>query len=248
MKNILLISAILVGNLSILAQSLSITDYDGNNIDGSTLTVSGSNAPFSILSAKAIVKNNSGSAIDVKVKRYEANVTPASENYFCWFVCYGAMEAGTSSLFPTATDPQFPHFRSVSAGGADSSLVMYHKPENTSGTSIYRYVVFDGNAPNDSVWFHVEFIVGFDGIEDQPKIVTKHYPNPTEDVLNINLEGETNGLSMVITDILGKTIQTTVVNSSVQRIDVSGFNDGIYFYSIINARGILITKKFIVKH
>lgn len=247
MKKILLLSLVFAG-FTANSQSFEIKDDNNNVINGQLVSITGSNAPFSTISGHAKVKNTSSQDLDVKVKRYELNVVPASQNYFCWFVCYGAITAGDKPLFPTVSDPQFNHFRTIEADSTDNSLAFYHKPEGTTGTSLYRYVVFDGNNPNDSAYFDAEFVVGFDGVNELPTINTNHYPNPANNNLTITIDGKTSGLNLIVTDLLGKTVANKSNLSGINNIDLANYNNGIYFYSITNSKGVLTTRKFIVKH
>lgn len=58
------------------------------------------------------------------------------------------------------------------------------------------------------------------------------YPNPTNNILNI--QNKDNGVISKITliDILGKTIKTSTYNSSEVSLDISTLNPGIYFVEI----------------
>ncbi len=57
------------------------------------------------------------------------------------------------------------------------------------------------------------------------------YPNPAKDVITF-ATNIANNSEISIMDITGKTIKTITFNTSKQAIDVSGFNAGIYFYTI----------------
>ena len=69
------------------------------------------------------------------------------------------------------------------------------------------------------------------------------YPNPTSTVINVQ-SNNGNITSIVVRDILGKRLYVdTNINVNQTTIDISGFNNGMYFLSINNR----ITKK-IIKH
>lgn len=57
------------------------------------------------------------------------------------------------------------------------------------------------------------------------------YPNPTKDVVTF-ATNVANNSEIAIMDITGKTIKTITFNTTKQAIDVSGFDSGIYFYTI----------------
>ncbi|HMT28662.1 MAG TPA: T9SS type A sorting domain-containing protein, partial [Bacteroidia bacterium] len=70
------------------------------------------------------------------------------------------------------------------------------------------------------------------------------YPNPTTD--DINLKSNKRILRMMITDVSGKTIASTVVNDNVlKQHDISGFRQGMYFMQIFYDDGTSSAGKFI---
>jgi hypothetical protein len=60
------------------------------------------------------------------------------------------------------------------------------------------------------------------------------YPNPANGDLNINFSSKSPILNyqLLITDILGNDIYKQTINSIDSRIDVSKWNNGVYFYQI----------------
>jgi len=72
------------------------------------------------------------------------------------------------------------------------------------------------------------------------------YPNPTNKILNIEIENTTfNNIELF--DIYGKLIQTFEVNDTAKTINIEHLNSGIYFIQISNNKGNKITKKLIKK-
>ncbi|WP_339889470.1 choice-of-anchor J domain-containing protein [uncultured Flavobacterium sp.] len=70
------------------------------------------------------------------------------------------------------------------------------------------------------------------------------YPNPTNDILNINYGTSTIDIkSIQIHDMLGKVVYQS--QSKVERIDLSNFNSGIYIIAISTENNGKITKKLI---
>ncbi|PKP43952.1 MAG: hypothetical protein CVT95_11575, partial [Bacteroidetes bacterium HGW-Bacteroidetes-12] len=57
------------------------------------------------------------------------------------------------------------------------------------------------------------------------------YPNPAKNVVTF-ATNVANNSEIAIMDITGKTIKTITFNTTKQAIDVSGFDSGIYFYTI----------------
>jgi len=64
----------------------------------------------------------------------------------------------------------------------------------------------------------------------------KLYPNPTNGILNISLpENNGKGITIKVTNVIGKVVlENKVINSSNQsKLDLSGFDSGIYFVKVI---------------
>ena len=61
------------------------------------------------------------------------------------------------------------------------------------------------------------------------------YPNPTNDILNIQVEGSIS--SIEITNLLGQTLLTSKGNSSREQIDISGLSAGNYFVKVVVGDG-----------
>ncbi|HEA29747.1 MAG TPA: T9SS type A sorting domain-containing protein [Leeuwenhoekiella sp.] len=73
------------------------------------------------------------------------------------------------------------------------------------------------------------------------------YPNPTENLLNINFESSIfNKINLDIYDILGNEIFSSVINKNEKNIDFSKYPTGIYFLKI-TIDGKTSTKKIIKK-
>jgi len=67
------------------------------------------------------------------------------------------------------------------------------------------------------------------------------YPNPTQDFVNISLGDYTNG-TLTISDVNGRTVQSTTLNSSENTIDVSNLQAGVYFVKITSGTKTYQTK------
>ena len=72
----------------------------------------------------------------------------------------------------------------------------------------------------------------------------KLYPNPATDYINIDLPSVSGNISIV--NITGKTILIKDIRSSVERIDLSDLNSGIYLVRIQDGPAVL-TKKLIIR-
>ena len=71
------------------------------------------------------------------------------------------------------------------------------------------------------------------------------YPNPVQNQLNFELN--TSNFSVRIIDVTGKTISYTSTLSNKLKVNTTSLNNGIYFYSVLNNNGEMITSnKFVV--
>lgn len=78
------------------------------------------------------------------------------------------------------------------------------------------------------------------GIEEKAISTVKVFPNPANDVLNIQADGEVSNIT--ITSLEGKVVKTTTDTT----IDVSTLNAGVYIYSVV-VNGEVKTGNFVKK-
>ncbi len=59
------------------------------------------------------------------------------------------------------------------------------------------------------------------------------YPNPTKDLLTVNLEESARPSSVLtVTDINGKVLQQAEITSDVEQLDFSNYSNGVYFLTL----------------
>lgn len=109
---------------------------------------------------------------------------------------------------------------------------------------IDNFVPFNGCC---SVW------IGIDENDNavKPFTVSQNFPNPASDKTEILVSGKTNSpIRLIVSDLLGKVIFTEERKSNAEvhsfMLDVSGFEPGIYFYSVASGNQ-TVTKKFVVQ-
>jgi len=89
-----------------------------------------------------------------------------------------------------------------------------------------------------SVTKYISYVVGNNcslGIEESTQLEQQVYPNPVENLLNLQLSDAQNYITL--TDVLGKTQIKEIVNSN-DTIDMSSLKPGIYFLRVENSYGI----------
>ncbi|MES2747717.1 MAG: T9SS type A sorting domain-containing protein [Bacteroidota bacterium] len=113
----------------------------------------------------------------------------------------------------------------------------------TNAASIY----FDFNPAIVTNLFSTQFVAL--GINEFSNSDFVFYPNPTSDVVTVSLTNTENTItSIVVYDVLGKTIATTkVTDASSQTIDVSQLNSGMYFIEVTTDSNLKVVKKLMVK-
>lgn len=69
------------------------------------------------------------------------------------------------------------------------------------------------------------------------------YPNPINNILNIEVKDISTSLNVQIVDVLGKTITTQNLNASTNSIDVSNLVNGVYFVKSANGGAVKFIKE-----
>jgi hypothetical protein len=72
------------------------------------------------------------------------------------------------------------------------------------------------------------------------------YPNPSNTILFVEYNLINGAIPIQITDVAGQEIKNVQMNSSQIQVDISSFNNGIYFVNAKTANGTL-TKKIVVQ-
>ncbi|UCH15338.1 MAG: T9SS type A sorting domain-containing protein, partial [Bacteroidales bacterium] len=67
------------------------------------------------------------------------------------------------------------------------------------------------------------------------------YPNPSDDIINIEIEN-INNATIEIYNVSGMLVFSKALNSKVEKIDVSGLLEGIYFVKVRQAGGVHVGK------
>ncbi len=88
---------------------------------------------------------------------------------------------------------------------------------------------------NTPAYFCLDDISFASGIQKLSQNELSVFPNPVKNILTV--EGVENTI-IQITDISGKTLYNQKQNLNTNKIDVSGFKNGIYIVSVINKTGI----------
>ncbi|HYM92851.1 MAG TPA: T9SS type A sorting domain-containing protein [Chitinophagaceae bacterium] len=122
------------------------------------------------------------------------------------------------------TEGQKERMRALFDSGGVRSSILYSTGLNTA-------LIFEASLPdNPPQWLH-------------PQV----YPNPANNVLNLDVAYDTRwiGKIMTISNLQGQTVMQFVINSKLQKIDISKLQSGMYFLSAKKEDGPSIKEKFV---
>jgi len=234
MKNIFTFSVFLLSALYVSAQSLEFT-YLENTPWGNA---------SSIIVARAHIKNISGSAKDIKVRRFQQTVVPGSSNYFCWDVCYGP--STSISLNPLTIEP----------GDTNEAFYADYEGNGNVGLSTIQYCFYDQQNNSDSICFIAVFNASATGVETNlfanENKISNAYPNPASGSAKItySVKSDAGNSKFVLHNMLGAVVKTIDLNEKLATLEIhlNGLQSGIYFYSLVVDNKTIATKKLVVTH
>jgi len=117
------------------------------------------------------------------------------------------------------------NFEFVESGELDLSVF--------NGNAVYVAFLYFSTDSGSKTWQMDDFlIIGEDnvGIEDLTGLSLSYYPNPVKDFLSFELEmGE---YEVTIISIDGKSIYSNLHQGGINKVDMTGFGNGIYFMNI----------------
>ena len=221
---------------------LFISKKTGNVINGTTYTIYGDAATPDVKEEFYAVMSKQDS-MAVAVKREEVSIINGTKDYFCWYLCYGSVDAGTLPVW-YADDTLTMYMNDTI-----SNFAAYLKPEMNLGTAEYRYVFYPGDNPTDSVYFNIVFDIVTVGIEEEKSVSINAYPNPASDVLNIEVPQTANAenLQARLYDITGKTRMASKLVRGLNVLDLQGdMPKGMYILQLVSGEEILSAERIIL--
>jgi len=82
------------------------------------------------------------------------------------------------------------------------------------------------------------------GLNDLTPTVTSIYPNPTNDIININLdEGQLSKIELY--SMTGRLLFKTDLNSNTYTLNMGNYASGSYFVRVFNQKNVFVNKKII---
>ncbi|MFO0434603.1 MAG: T9SS type A sorting domain-containing protein, partial [Sphingobacteriaceae bacterium] len=109
---------------------------------------------------------------------------------------------------------------------------------------VYNYTDGNGCSNSDSIVMKVSECTG---LTDQANLVAslQVYPNPAKDVVVVKSELKNAKLLLVISDATGRVVSTETIDSNEEKVNISGFANGVYLLSIKEGNTLLRTIKLI---
>lgn len=193
---------------------------------------------------------------DIALARYLGNGVPQLDSFnlvspadlaieqrsdtlnFDWTDAFGAtsytMEMDTLNTFATAqTYNSISSLSSLEVTNLQPVMTYYWRVKSSDGSTTSQW---------SDVW---EFTTKdeFDSVVKLFEVAFDIYPNPTSDVLNIEIPKSLEGKSYLIVDDLGKVIQEGLFKNSSEQVSLKGFPSGMYHLYINGVLGRSFVKK-----
>lgn len=231
------------------AQEFILVHDEDNNVVNGTLVQHTGMADEFVMSVHLGNTLVAGGMREINVRRYELQVQPTTQNYFCWGLCYGPQDAGTFPMWQAESEDSI----NMTAGVEVNNFSAYHSPMGLAGSNIYRYVWFDVDSPNDSVWVDIEFLVAAVGIEESAAGVRSMsvFPNPSlgSDVeFTIDMSGSAQNTALVVYNMLGERVHTAALRATQTRstLPTAGLSTGVYFAVVERNGNAMATRRFVI--
>lgn len=234
------------------AQNVRIIDIGTSAlVNGQEIDVVGTPSDVDIYKYFKVTYTGFGS-VTLNLKRIELDVTPGTMNSTCWGLCPADVMAGSNPVWDYGAS--FIPPVTINSGDTTESLQAHHKPLQIEGCSRYRYSLYDVNNATDTVYVDVRFIHTNSGVCDlSTEEITSNneirmYPNPVSSNLKFSFEDNHNITSLVVVDMLGKTMKTIKTSnaSGVKNVDVSDLNKGFYFVKVMTGSKVIESKKLMI--
>jgi hypothetical protein len=222
---------------SLMAQyDMAIGNIDAgwNTYTQSTAVITG--VYFDVLNNE----NNNPGSFDVKV--YLVDPNNSSISYVVWTYTDGDGQGGNTVVTYDNIDIDFDDTPGIPAG--QYRLAVCVDPQNdiseTDENNNCLYISPMGN--------NLTYSPGSAGVVDLSTSQPIHiYPNPVEDFMRIDFDASVEEMDFVLMDLSGKVIKSTVLNSSVAGMDMTGVTPGLYLYQVISKEGKTVNAGKIVR-
>jgi hypothetical protein len=225
---------------SVQAQEIEILALGGDvDISGTVVSVEGG---YGTLDEDFTIKYTGESTEMLRVERIKLDILEGTEDYLCW---------GMDCYFQDMVSPLNPF---VSPDGIELTtdetavLFTYHITNGIAGTVSYRYYIID-NDDNRLDSIDVEYTTFLGLSKEEKKVALSVFPNPVNTQLNVVLENaENKSLNFKLYNVVGKEVLNVVLANGTNMVNTAELSEGVYFYSLLNSKDVLETKKLVITH
>lgn len=231
------------------SQLLTLTDPWGNNVTNGNITYScdANPVPPAVELDVNCTLNTSGPKV-VNMRRYELQIPEDSTvNYYCWGECYAPAASGTHPEWPA------PDVNTLYPGEVFIGFHAYYMPLGVVGPACFRYVWFDDNNTNDSVWVDICFNASPVGLEEVTASNVKFNAYPVPSVggsVELNFTAPRAGQQMFVElhDALGQLLTTERIRTGQQRLMLSegDLASGLVFATLRLDGRALATRRLVI--
>lgn len=241
MKKLLLLLIVALFSNYAFSQ-IGLVDEDGNNVENTVFDVYASSDEFH-LEHDFKIQNLSTLSHTYNLKRYELEYIEGSQEYYCWTLCLSPVNAGTDylSVFPGDT-----YTLGAGLDGQYSTPAFHFKPQGFVGTATYRYVVYDVDNVNDSIYIDMVYHIGTVGVNEyENDALSSVYPNPANNEINITMNTAIEDARFEIYSMVGTKVVNNqfAISGGKVSIDVSDLPNGVYMLTETQSQ---ITRRFII--
>ena len=227
-----------VAAIVVNSQSLQLADSTGPISNNADIFKHGSADAEEIVS-HIFVKNSTGNAISVLVKKVELVTLGNTMNALCWGVCF------PPDIY-VATDPI-----EIGAGLTDSlNFSGHYYPQGVSGITTIRYVFFDERNPSDSVCVNVSYSTFPLAVIDPASVAdVVAYPNPANQSVNFDLPaGSSSESRLLVRNLLGNVVMDVPASPGRMTLNTGGLASGVYLYTLIENGKPVSSRKLVIRH
>ena len=233
---LLLVMLVLVTAGAVTAHAQSIFLFAGPH------TLTGTTEDFEV-KGKLPVTNSGSETVDIKVRMRIEESVEGQEFYFCWDQCFPPtiFESGVVTLAP---------------GEMTDLFNAYINPNGVPGKAVVCFDFFEADKPDDILTvcfnFNIDEVTSLDEL-DGPILMPMLSSSPSPAIESVQLAFEIPGTfvnaQLSIHNLFGNEIASIPVTSmkGSTMLDVTGYNPGVYFYTLTVDNQRLMSKKFVVK-
>lgn len=173
-----------------------------------------------------------------RMLKEQANAVGVANSFYTW---YGKDHVPyvSSTTYMDSTVKFVRDFLITTMGCSDAPILSPNAPSGNG--NLYAYTTCTTNITLNCANSNVSI----NEKESNPDF--NIYPNPTSQHITVNINNFSNQTNTEITDLTGKIIQSELIQSSNQVIDVSSLSKGVYLIKLIDSKGYNVVQKLIIE-